>query len=62
MLQMLTASIFQRKLLDVSLGFAGGVMVAASFWSLLDPAIEMAQQSGLYGDKGQYAFAPVSLG
>lgn len=52
----------QRKLLDVSLGFAGGVMVAASFWSLLDPAIEMAQQSGLYGDKGQYAFAPVSLG
>lgn len=52
----------QRKLLDVSLGFAGGVMVAASFWSLLDPAIEMAQESGLYGDKGQYAFAPVSLG
>ena len=53
---------FQRKLLDCSLGFAGGVMIAASFWSLLAPAIEMAQQSGIYGSRGQYAFAPVSAG
>jgi len=52
----------QRKLLDLSLGFAGGVMVAASFWSLLAPAIEMAQKSGLYGEDGEYAFAPVSAG
>jgi ZIP family zinc transporter len=35
---------FNRKLLDVMLGFAGGVMVAASFWSLLAPSIEMAEQ------------------
>lgn len=27
---------------DAMLGFAGGVMIAASFWSLLDPAITMA--------------------
>ena len=28
------------------LGFAAGVMIAASFWSLLAPAIEMAESSG----------------
>jgi ZIP family zinc transporter len=32
-----------RKYLDTMLGFTGGVMVAASFWSLLAPSIEMAQ-------------------
>ncbi|KAK9887132.1 hypothetical protein WA026_020578 [Henosepilachna vigintioctopunctata] len=52
----------QRKLLDVSLGFAAGVMTAASFWSLLSPAIEMAVESKLYGLNGEYAFAPVGLG
>jgi len=31
-----------QKLLDSMLGFAGGVMMAASFWSLLAPAIEMS--------------------
>tara|TARA_B110000003_G_scaffold167106_1_gene167078 strand:- start:1169 stop:2029 length:861 start_codon:yes stop_codon:yes gene_type:complete len=39
-----------RKLLDTSLGFTGGVMVAASFWSLLSPAIayvEMQNEMGL---------------
>ena len=35
-----------RKLLDGMLGFAAGVMIAASFWSLLAPAIEMAAESG----------------
>ena len=34
-----------RKLLDSMLGFAAGVMIAASFWSLLAPAIEMAESS-----------------
>ncbi len=34
-----------RRLLDVMLGFAAGVMVAASFWSLLAPAIEMAEEN-----------------
>ena len=32
-----------RKFLDAALGFAAGVMIAASFWSLLAPAIEMAE-------------------
>src|SRR4030042_564450 len=31
-----------QRLLDVMLGFAAGVMLAASFWSLLAPAIELA--------------------
>ncbi|KAJ9587257.1 hypothetical protein L9F63_019236, partial [Diploptera punctata] len=52
----------QRKLLDTSLGFAGGVMTAASYWSLLAPAIEMAHESKLYGQNGEYAFAPVAVG
>ncbi|WP_040208855.1 ZIP family metal transporter [Neobacillus jeddahensis] len=32
-----------QKFLDSMLGFAGGVMIAASFWSLLLPALEMAE-------------------
>lgn len=34
-----------RKVLDGMLGFAAGVMIAASYWSLLAPAIEMSQGS-----------------
>jgi len=34
-----------RLALDIALGFTGGVMVAASFWSLLNPAIEMSNGS-----------------
>ena len=33
----------KRKVLDGMLGFAAGVMIAASYWSLLAPAIEMAE-------------------
>ena len=36
-----------RKVLDSMLGFAAGVMIAASFWSLLAPAIEMAEGSNV---------------
>lgn len=32
-----------RRFLDIMLGFTGGVMIAASFWSLLNPAIEMSE-------------------
>jgi ZIP family zinc transporter len=32
-----------RKWLDTMLGFTGGVMLAASFWSLLAPAVEHAE-------------------
>ena len=35
-----------RMLLDGMLGFTGGVMVAASYWSLLSPAIEMSEGEG----------------
>ncbi|KOX79191.1 Zinc transporter ZIP11 [Melipona quadrifasciata] len=52
----------QRKLLDISLGFAGGVMIAASYWSLLAPAIEMATKSKIYGVEGEYAFVPIGVG
>lgn len=34
------------KHLDATLGFAAGVMIAASFWSLLSPGIEMAEHMG----------------
>ncbi|MCM0650963.1 ZIP family metal transporter [Clostridium swellfunianum] len=35
-----------KKVLDAMMGFAAGVMIAASFWSLLSPAIEMTESSG----------------
>lgn len=38
---------FNQKLMDWLLGFAGGVMIAASFWSLLLPAIELSKDMGL---------------
>ena len=37
---------FSKKTLDIMLGFAGGVMIAASYWSLLAPAIEMSEHLG----------------
>ncbi len=37
----------QRRTLDAMLGFTGGVMVAASFWSLLAPSIEMSARMGM---------------
>ncbi|MPY90214.1 MAG: ZIP family metal transporter [Luteitalea sp.] len=43
-------------LLDVMLGFAAGVMIAASVWSLLLPAIELAEQLGYA------AWLPAALG
>jgi ZIP family zinc transporter len=36
-----------RKLLDTMLGFAAGIMLAASFWSLLMPALAMAEKGPL---------------
>ena len=35
-----------QKILDLMLGFAAGVMIAASFWSLLAPAIELSEELG----------------
>ncbi len=39
----------RRKLLDGMLGFTGGVMIAASYWSLLAPSIEISEYQGLPG-------------
>lgn len=36
-----------KKVLNGMLGFAAGVMIAASFWSLLAPAISMAEESNM---------------
>jgi len=46
-----------RKLLDAMLGFAAGVMIAASYWSLLAPAIEMAEEFG-----GFPSWVPATIG
>lgn len=45
-----------RKMLDLMLGFAAGVMIAASYWSLLAPAIEMSEKKALP------AWVPVTVG
>ncbi len=37
------------KLEKTLLGFASGVMIAASVWSLIIPAIEMAEEQGVIG-------------
>lgn len=36
-----------QRLMDSMLGFAGGVMIAASYWSLLAPAIEMSEGNAI---------------
>lgn len=46
-----------RKLLDIMMGFAAGVMIAASFWSLLQPSIEYAENS-----YGSLAWLPAAIG
>jgi zinc transporter, ZIP family len=56
------ATIFLRrnpsqKLLDAMLGFAAGVMIAASYWSLLAPAIALAEELG-----GPPAWVPAVVG
>ena len=38
------------------------VMLAASYWSLLAPAIDIAGSQGYYGNEGQYTWMPVALG
>ena len=47
-----------RKVLDFMLGISGGVMTAASYWSLLAPALDFAELQGW----GQLSFVPVALG
>ena len=51
-----------RKILDASLGFTGGVMIAASFWSLLNPAIEIVEEQIKAGDTNLPSFFPPAIG
>lgn len=44
------------KVFSLSLGFSGGIMIAASFWSLLNPALELAELHH------SFAFFPVTVG
>ena len=37
-------------------------MIAASYWSLLEPAIDIAKDSGEWGANGEFAFIPVAIG
>lgn len=46
------------KLLAIMNGFAAGVMIAASFWSLLAPSIDYAEQNGY----GIWSFVPALVG
>ena len=36
-----------NKVLNLMLGFAAGIMIAASFWSLLKPSIEISEKAGI---------------
>ena len=38
-----------QKFLDTALGFTGGVMIAASFWSLLAPSIAYVEMQNEMG-------------
>lgn len=45
-----------QKVLNSMLGFAAGVMIAASFWSLLQPAITMTEE------RGETSWVPALIG
>ena len=51
-----------RKLLDAALGFTGGVMIAASFWSLLSPAIEYVELQNELGLSSTPVWLPPAVG
>ncbi len=51
-----TARDMSKRMLDTLLGFAAGVMIAASYWSLLAPALEMSE------GKSIPAWVPVAAG
>ena len=51
-----------RKILDISLGFTGGVMIAASFWSLLSPAINYVEMQNEMGLSSIPSWIPPAIG
>lgn len=52
-------SLGREETSSLTLCVCSQVMLAASYWSLLAPAIEMAEASGEYGS---FAFLPVAVG
>jgi len=54
---------YGKKLLDCSLGFAAGVMLAASYWSLLAPGIEHSENQFEEAQRNpKLAWLPVAIG
>ena len=51
-----------RKILDASLGFTGGVMIAASFWSLLSPSISYVEMQNEMGLSNLPSWLPPAVG
>ena len=51
-----------RKVLDASLGFTGGVMIAASFWSLLSPAISYVEMQNDIGISNSPSWLAPAIG
>ena len=51
-----------RKVLDMALGFTGGVMIAASFWSLIAPAIDAVEVQNELGQSTLPSFLPPAIG
>ena len=51
-----------RKVLDISLGFTGGVMIAASFWSLLSPSINYVEMQNEMGFSSIPSWFPPAVG
>lgn len=51
-----------RKFLDMALGFTAGVMIAASFWSLIAPAISAVEIQNELGQSSMPSFLPPAIG
>ena len=51
-----------RKVLDTALGFTGGVMIAASFWSLLSPSIAYVEMQNEMGLSTMPVWLPPAIG
>ena len=51
-----------RKVLDAALGFTGGVMIAASFWSLLSPSIAYVEMQNDMGLSTMPVWLPPAIG
>ena len=51
-----------RRILDSALGFTGGVMIAASFWSLLSPSISYVEMQNEMGLSTMPVWAPPAIG